>query len=374
MLRLILIINSLAIGGAERVLIRLANYWATCGHQVYFVTFFEEEKFFYQLKLRNNLNLMNLGESKPLKTENFIQQFFRLIKRIFLLIKLFKQLKPDSIISFFAEVNVAVLLTNLYFKIPVLVSERTDPRKYDMPMFYKKLRFLTYNKAAAVVVQTKYIATYFPEKLQNKIVIIPNFVMQPKNKKKLFDINVEPSLHYQIKNIISIGRLVPEKDHKTLIYAFARIINYYPDLTLTIYGEGALRVFLQDLIVNLGLCDKVFLPGIITNVEKFLIKGDLFIFPSICEGFSNALCEAMSCALPVIASDCPGNIDIIEDGVNGLLFKCGDIKGLTLLIEKLLNDPKYCNQLAHNAQKVVNKFSRFKILNLWDDIVAQVVQ
>ena len=144
-------------------------------------------------------------------------------------------------------------------------------------------------------------------------------------------------------------------------------------LTITIYGEGILRNFLTKLISFLNLEDRIFLPGIATEVETVLTSADLFVFPSIYEGFPNALCEAMSCGLPVIASNCSGNIDIVEEGVNGLLFNVADVDGLVSCIKKLLDNSDYANKLAVNAQDVVNKFSEPEILKLWDNVLHQAI-
>ena len=367
-MHLVLIINSLGIGGAERVLVRLAHSWAKSGHKISFITFFQEENFFYQLDNKDSkINLINLGEQKPPNNQNCIQYFFKVTKRAYLLRKLFNTLQPDLIVSFLVGVNITVLLANMCSKIPVVVSERIDPNKHVIPEFYKKLRLLMYPQAAAIVVQTKGIADYFPEKYQRKIVIIPNFIKQPKIKKNIY--TQGESQKQKIKNIIAVGRLHEQKDHKTLIYAFAKLVNNYPDLTLNIYGEGPGRGELQNLIINLNLQNRAFLPGITMDVENTLVTGDLFVFPSVYEGFSNALCEAMSCGLPVIASNCSGNVDIIENGVNGLLFKCGDVEELASLIQKLLNNSEHCNKLASNATNIVNRFSEIEILKLWDNVL-----
>jgi glycosyltransferase involved in cell wall biosynthesis len=366
-MHLALVINSLGIGGAERVLVRLAHIWADRGYKISFITFFQENNFCYQLNTKNNnkIHLINLGESRPSPNTNFFLHVCKIIKRIYVLKKLFKKLQPDLIVSFLVGVNIIVLLANFWLKIPIVVSERIDPSKHIIPMFYKKLRLFTYQLAVAIVVQTKKIAEYFPSSWQEKIFIIPNWVKKPVIKKQLGCKN-----NQKIRNIISVGRLDQQKDHKTLIKAFAKLSVNYPEITLTIYGEGVLRSFLTQLINTLNLQNRIFLPGIAMEVETVLASSDLFVFPSIYEGFPNALCEAMSCGLPVVASNCSGNVDIVEDGVNGLLFNSTDVESLVSSMQKLLDDPDYSNKLATNAQNIVNKFSELEILKLWDNILA----
>src|SRR5690606_29753976 len=109
----------------------------------------------------------------------------------------------------------------------------------------------------------------------------------------------------------------PHKGFGALITAFSEIVLQKPDITLTIYGEGAERQNLESLIRGLNLTASVFLPGTVRDVEGIMYQADLFVFPSHYEGFPNALCEAMAMGLPVIASNCSGNIDIIREGVDG---------------------------------------------------------
>ena len=92
----------------------------------------------------------------------------------------------------------------------------------------------------------------------------------------------------------------------------------------------------------------------------------MFIFPSLYEGFPNALCEAMRVGLPVIASDCSGNRDIIQNGVNGLLFPVGDIKALKKCIQHLVSNPKLAQELGENAKKIINDYPPEKIFSKWE--------
>lgn len=364
-MHLALVINSLGIGGAERVLVRLAEIWANKGHKVSFIIFFEDQTNSYILAKHNNINLINLGETKPLANINYLINFFKIIKRIYLLTKLFKKLKPDLIISFLVGVNITVLLANFWLKRPIIVSERIDPASHIIPSIYKKLRLITYRFANTIVVQTKKIKEYFPINLQSKIVIIPNWIKQPEIIKSL-----ETNKANKIKNIISIGRLDQQKNQQLLINAFFKLSVKYPDIILKIYGEGILRDGLQNLINSLNLQDRVFLLGINMDINGALRDADLFVFPSLYEGFSNALCEAMAVGLPVIASNCSGNVDIIEHGMNGLLFNNNEIADLMNCMQLLLDDIGYANRLANQAKNIVNKFNELEVLKLWDQVIA----
>ncbi len=371
-MRLVLVINSLGVGGAEKVLLRLAYHWSKKNHQVFLINFLEEKNF-YIIEENPNLQVINFGEKvtfKSINIINFVKFVFNSIFRIYKLQKKIKSLNPDLIITFMIGSNLLGLLANIFYKIPIIISERADPSNLSIPKFYKLLRRILYPYATALIVQTKDIANYFAKKLfKHKIFIIPNFVKTP-NLSNLSDKNLLINTKFNnIKKLISIGRLDALKDHKTLIYAFSKIANIYLDLTLTIYGDGVLRNDLKNLIANLNLSNRIFLPGIDLNIEKHLLAADLFIFPSISEGFPNALCEAMSYGLPVIAADCSGNMNIITHEKDGLLFKCGDIEQLSIYILKLLNNHELAKELANNAKNIIERFNEQKILNLWDKVL-----
>jgi glycosyltransferase involved in cell wall biosynthesis len=207
-------------------------------------------------------------------------------------------------------------------------------------------------------VQTQSTANYFPKKFQKSIQIIPNPVVTPAKQKT--------GILNRVKNIISVGSLTPQKNQTTAILMFSKLAPIFPELTLTIYGEGTKRNNLEQLITNLNLKNRVFLPGTTKDINKALLEADLFIFPSEYEGFPNALCEAMAIGLPVIASNCSGNIDIIRDKIDGRLFPVGDVETLTNIATELIEDYKQRQLLSENAKTVCDRFGVNKIFNTWD--------
>ena len=356
-----LVISSLNSGGAERVLSELANYWVSKNYNVSLVTLASSQSHpFYPLDLKINLIQLdqNYHENSTLK------RFSNILKRIFCLRATIKELHPDVIISFIDITNITTLIATIGLKIPVIVSERTNPADHSFPKFYQKLRQVFYYKAAFVVVQTEKAANYFKD-LKN-IKIIPNSVPKPNNTKQF---SAKPI----VKKIISVGRLCPFKGFDTLIHACPNILNNEPYPTLTIYGEGKEHQNLLILINSLGLQDKIYLPGVIQNIQEVLVDADLFIFPSRYEGFPNALCEAMAVGLPVIASNCSGNLAIIEDRVNGRIFPVGDVDSLSKIMQELINDTEQCKLLSLNARKITDQFSPTKVYGMWEEIVNSVL-
>ena len=357
-MHLALVISSLNAGGAERVLSMLANHWVAQNHQVTFITLAPPHAVpFYTLD--SKIKIIQLDQSSQ-DTAIFLR-IKNIAKRLFSLRKTITSLKPDRVISFVDIMNITTLIATRGLKIPVIVSERIDPNFHHISNLYNWIREKIYVHAYKVIVQKNNAKTYVTHNQLISLKIIPNFVEKPLQIKKTYA--------QKITRFITIGRLESQKDHSTLIHAFARLVPIYPELSLTIYGEGTHRNTLENLINSLNMKDKIYLPGTTQNVYQTLLTSDLFIFPSHYEGFPNALCEAMATGLPVIASNCSGNIDVIRDGVDGLLFPVGDVNTLTNTIKILLENPEECQRLATNAQKICDRFHPTRICALWDNLI-----
>lgn len=360
-----LIISSLSPGGAERVLSQLANAWISGGHKVSIITFADPNVVpFYHLDERIHLYQLNqliMKKSSPLcRLKN-------ILKRILKLRQALKRVKPDVVISFVDVTNITALLAGIRLRIPTIVCERTHPQYYRLPAIYNRLRLLTYSWAHTVICQTASASEYFSNISDRKKAIIPNCVKKPGYQKNEVDV-LRP-----VQKIISVGRLCPNKGFATLIKAFSEVVHQKPDLTLTIYGEGAERQNLEALIRELDLTAKIFLPGITKDVETALYQVDLFVFPSLYEGFPNVLCEAMAVGLPVIASNCSGNIDIVREGIDGRLFSVGDVGQLKRLMGELIEDAPQRVKLSKGAMRLPDRFSQETILQKWDAALREAV-
>jgi len=133
--------------------------------------------------------------------------------------------------------------------------------------------------------------------------------------------------------------LTRQKAFATLIRAFA-LLDLRPAPRLVIIGEGAEREPLLKLAAELGVGDRVALPGFVANPRAQMARARLFVLSSDWEGFGNVLVEAMSVGTPVVATDCPsGPREILEDGALGWLVPPGDPPALALAISATLRSP-----------------------------------
>jgi glycosyltransferase involved in cell wall biosynthesis len=136
--------------------------------------------------------------------------------------------------------------------------------------------------------------------------------------------------------ILAAGRLAPQKDHATLIRAFA-LLRDQTVARLIILGEGGERAGLEQLVRQLGLEASVALPGFVENPFAYMARARLFVLSSRWEGFGNVLVEAMACGTPVLSTDCPsGPAEILDRGRVGPLVPVGNVSALAAAMEHAL--------------------------------------
>ena len=160
-----------------------------------------------------------------------------------------------------------------------------------------------------------------------------------------------------------------------MLRAFAALADRYPDHTFTIYGDGELRGYLEKLAGQLGIADRVAMPGVIPDVAGQIEKASLFLLTSYSEGVSNALIEALATGLPVIATDVPsgGTVELIVDEVNGLIIPAGDEKALERAMDRLLGDADYADRLGREASKIQKRLAPERVNGLWREYFEKIM-
>ena len=363
-LHIVLVISSLESGGAERVLSTMANYWVRKGNRVTLITLNTVKYDFYEID--ENIKRIGLDLLRPSKS--IVDALLSNYTRYSVLRKTLKNVMPDIIISFVDRTNVLTLLSSHRLNIPVVVSERIDPRYHPIGMIFEKLRKHLYRKSSIVVAQTDSVKDWMSGYLDSEnVVSFPNPIEIEAPE------FLEKNDYIKGNVVVTVGRLDSQKGHDVLIKAFSNIVSNYPDWRLVIFGEGCLRDELEMLIKSLGLENNVFLPGRVKNPENIIGNADIFILSSRYEGFPNALLEAMACGLPVISTDCnSGPSEIINNNVDGILVPVDDEKAISDSLVRLMNNPDERHQLGEQAAKSVERYSLNKIMNLWDGLLEDL--
>ncbi|HDH06799.1 MAG: glycosyltransferase family 1 protein [Thermoprotei archaeon] len=202
---------------------------------------------------------------------------------------------------------------------------------------------------------SKVVKNYY-ESLGLKVEYIPNAInvhKLPKDKIKLYDIQV-----------VYIGRLSKEKGVDILIKAFNRIKT---DAHLLIIGKGYLENYLRKLAKN---NEKIHFLGYLEHEKalKVIAGSDLLVLPSLYEGLSSVILEAMALKVPVLVSDIEENRELVKHNITGLLFPKGSIRGLSKALEEALLNLNNLKKIADNAYNLVMKEY------LWDVVVEKYIK
>lgn len=356
-------IGSLHKGGAERVFVNLADYFQKKGYRVTMVTQYQfpaNEEYALPQGVRRVLSDLTEDEVSNSRIVNFC-------RRVNKLHGIWKKEKPNLVLSCIGKNNFMTVVTTLFTRTKSVVSVVGEAKEEYPGRMMRMLANLLFPFADGIVLQTERSRYFFNKKIQRKAVILPNS-LNPDFIRPRYE-------GVRDKRIVSVGRMDANKNHAMMIRAFAALAERYPDYTLTIYGEGELRKALEELVEQLGLSDRVFMPGVIPDVAKQIEKASLFLLTSYSEGISNALIEALATGLPVISTDVPsgGTVELITDNVNGLIIPVGDEKALERAMDRMLGDPVYADRLGKEAIKIQKRLAPERVNRLWQEYFEKVL-
>lgn len=358
---------NLAGGGAERTVINIINN-------------LDSKKFEVKLLIgtKNNNDYINQISSevdvKYLNKKRLRNCFFKLRRFI-------KNERPDIVFTTGINNNIMLSLVNLTLlkKSRLVVRETTYRTKStNISLLKKILTYLTYNMIADKVIS---LSRGVKEDLVNnfhinkeKIVVIYN----PVEINKINQLKSE-KINYQIREkdeklILSVGRLVEQKDFPTLIKAFS-LVQQKMKAKLIILGKGHLINELKSLSEQLGIKDKVLFLGFKQNPYKYMRYSDVFVLTSKVEGFGHVIVEAMTTGTPIISTNCvSGPREIIGDNKYGILVPVGDYKTLALKILELLKDEKLQKNLRLLGHKRARDFDSKKIIKQYEALFLNLIE
>jgi glycosyltransferase involved in cell wall biosynthesis len=328
---------SLAGGGAERVMINLANTMTRSGYKVELILFSASGPNAKQLD--KNIQIIDL------KTSGAIASLPKLTSYL-------KEYQPKALISALAHCNVVAAYVKKRSGITTRVVG-VDHNVYSLPQDANfKLRFRqlalriamrrTYPLLDHVVAVSQGIADSLKNDvgITRNIEVIYNPVLSDDTFQKANQRIEHPWFNQDIPVILGVGRLEKRKDFPNLIRAFALLRHQRP-ARLMILGEGEDRGLIESLIQELALGDDVCLPGFVDNPYAYMKRADVFVLSSIFEGLPTVLIEAMALGTPVVATDCKsGPREILEAAAYGNLVPIQNPEALAKAIDETLNQPR----------------------------------
>lgn len=347
-MKIVFVVPDMAGGGTERVISLLANEFVAQGIETAILSFAGNQQAY---PLDPRVETVSAGAVSGGKVSVRLRRLRNM--RAY-----FKKNKGCHIFSFSTYGTGFVVLSTLFMKRDMIVSERIDPKSCD----HKLYRNFFYLFARTLVCQTRDCVECFPKILQKKATVIGNPVSEDIPSRFTGE---------RKKNVVTAGRLEPQKNHHLLIEAFALFLKEYPDYKLDIYGQGYLEEELRRHAVQSGIEGSVVFHGFCKNMREEIRDSSMFVLSSDYEGLSNSLLEAMAMGLPVISTDCPigGSRVCIQNDINGLLVPMRDAPALADAMKKIAGDFAYSEKLSQNAELIKDKYKISEIAKRYLELV-----
>jgi len=343
--KIIIVSPSLVGGGAEKVAVNLSNEFFNLGFKVDLVVF--DLKGPYIDMVIDGVNLINLDVSRTRYAVMKLRGIYIENKGAVSL-----SVKRDcNIISGLASIGLDV---SIYFREANTLDSLRRKNLFYIFLYKMMMRF-SYALSVGV------IANSFDTRkdLVNEYIINPekiHVIRNPVLNEKYVEMSLEPvddswGFERNVKTVISVGRLHPQKNFKFLISAFKEVYNKNENYRLVIIGEGEEYQNLMQQVSESGLSSAVKILSFKKNIYPYYKKSDVFALSSDWEGFGNVLVEALALGLPVVSTDCPGGPRmILKNGEFGTLVPLGDKKRYVEAIIKSLESYEKRNDYVEYAK------------------------
>jgi len=360
-LRILNIINSMGIGGAEKLLVDILPMYNL-----------HSENLVVDLLLLNGRRTFFLDALKSNFKGKIISLGVRSVYNIWHIFKICKYINKYDVIHvhlFPSLYFVSIAKFILNSKVKLIFTEHNTVNKRINSGFFRCIDRLIYRNYALITAISPEVKDVLVRKLKlrNKIEIIYNGIKLEKfeqAKPNIIDTKFEDG---KDKILIQVSRFSIQKDQQTVIRAMTHLPNF---VKLILVGDGELKTTCEQLVVTLGLEKRVRFLGIRDDIPSLLRASDIVVQSSIWEGFGIAAVEGMAAEKPVLSSDVPGLREIIDNA--GLLFTKGDDAELARLIINLLEDRDYYSDVA---AKCVSRAQRFdigimvqKFINIYESV------
>jgi N-acetyl-alpha-D-glucosaminyl L-malate synthase BshA len=365
--RILQLNNTSSIGGAEQVILNLAEFINSDRFTPY-VGVFREGEFVSELRKRN-IKFLWLKESTQVYDYKFLKN----------LIQVIKQNRIDLIHSHTWGMDFYAYWTSKILKIPMITTVHN--RYYIFEKWSRRLSYKVFishiKKIVSVSQDIKNLLTEILKLSPQKIELIYNGIDTHKfgNKEDLEDTRKELKLSRDELILGNVGNLREVKDHYTLILAFKEVFSLFPQSKLLIIGDGELKPDLLNLCSELGLEKKVLFLGHREDVPSLLNLMDVFVLSSRLEGCSISILEAMASGKPVIATKVGGNPELILEGKTGFLVPSAEPEKLAEKIIILLKDEELRKKMGEEGEKRVKEnFSLEMMIKNYEELYSSILR
>lgn len=373
-IRVIFIVDNLNAGGAERVIRTLADKFNKNIFEVTLLLFNYNDNNQRKYTLPSNINIVILNRNKKFA--------------LFALTKTIRKISPDIVFSTLAPVNIICILAKLLIRdntikfiirettIKSISIENTKKRKIEK-LIYKYLIRSFYNYADSIIALSEGAKRDLVENfgvIESKVKVIYNPLDIEEITEKSLE-NVQ-GLNPESIKIVCVGSLLKSKGHIFLIQAIEILIKEYQyPIEAYFIGNGKMKDVLYNEVSKRNLISNIHFLGFRTNPYKYVRNSDIFVLPSLWEGFGNVIIEAMACNTPVISTSCEsGPKEIITNTVNGLLVEPHNIEALVNAIKSIIENEELRYRIVMNGAKRAQDFNVKIIVKEYENHVISLLK
>lgn len=357
-MKILFVIRDMFTGGAGKQLALTASSLVERGHEVFLYTYIGST-----MEHKIDQRIQYIPELAP--PHNKLTEYLCTPRNIRQIVK---SIAPDIVISWRANSGCMTVLACMGLGVKVVYSERSDPYMETSLLLKIATRICGYSDGG--VFQTVQAQAYY-KRLIKKSIVLPNPVILdniPADYKPLTDRN---------NSIVWIGRLQePQKRLDVLLKSFNYVLGVFPDMTLSIYGDGPHKDDTMALTKQLGLTGSVFFQGKTSNAIDTIKDYRLLILSSDYEGIPNVIIEAFIAGVPVVTTDCsPGGARVlIEDGINGFIVPIGDFEMLGRKACELIGNNTLSEMFVRKSKEHLKRFDSKDIFDQWNTYLMNLAK
>ncbi len=359
------LIDSLSVGGAERLLVNLANR-------------IDSSRFeFYVCALRVLRGNALQTQFERLSAPPHIINAQRLYdpKALFAVAQYVRKHNIDIIHTQLTYADITGRVVGKLLGRPVISTLQNEPQEYDRDRIDRRLlaRFTARYLSTALVAVSQRVHDQFVQQWhipQARLSTIYNAVPMENYTSVVPERATNDAGRPVITNI---GRLTTQKAQHLFIAAAKIVLQHHPNARFLIVGQGHLQQQLAQQATELGIAEQVTLTGVRHDIADILAQSDIFVLSSLWEGLPLTAVEAMAAACPVVLTDVGGNRELVESGVQGLIVPPGDVEALAAALTTLLDDPQRRVAMGKAArERVRHDFSITTIAKQYEALYQRI--
>lgn len=343
------------VAGAQRVLLSQARWFSAHGYPVKVVFFYDKQGLKKKWQSEFNFPIISLDAWKP--GTLFVFNIIYLLKGFFHLFSLFRD-QIVTVVTFTPHSNLMGLPIAWLAQVPVRIGTHHGFIEGSSPLLARVHGWLTNSRLVtlmiAVSAQVREYAIKQEKVRKQKLKVVENgidpLLLKKMNSKQKRALRSAIGIPGRITMFLTVGRLTTQKGHTVLLDAVAKLKSS-ANTVFVFAGEGPQKVQLQEQAHRLGVENEIRFLGLRNDINQLLLAADVFVQPSLWEGLSLALLEALFAGIPVLATRVEGVVDVVTDNKSALLVPANDSYALANALDALRNNPSLRRRLAKAGRR-----------------------